>query len=141
MLRRRLLLVENNIADEKLALFAFKKNDLLSYVDIVRSGLDALLYLLGDEEQEPAALPQLIILDLKMPQLTGLEVLRQIRAHPRTSVVPVIILTSSLEPTDVYTTYQLGANSYIRKPIDLHEFSQIVYYLKKYWLSVNYSPV
>src|SRR6187399_3109052 len=118
MLLRRLLLVENNMADEKLALFAFKKNDLLDYVDIARNGLDALLYLIGDNDHLPADPPQLVILDLKMPVITGIEVLREIRSHPRTSIVPVIIFTSSLEPSDVYTTYRLGANSYIRKPID-----------------------
>jgi two-component system, response regulator len=138
---RRLLLVENNMADEKLALFAFKKNDLLDYVDIARNGLDALLYLLGDNDHLPADLPQLVILDLKMPVVTGIEVLREIRAHQRTSVIPVIIFTSSLEPSDVNTTYRLGANSYIRKPIDLKEFNLIVYNIKQYWFHINHSPL
>jgi two-component system, response regulator len=128
------------MADEKLALFAFKKNDLLEYVDVARDGLEALAYLLGDGDHVPADLPHLIILDLKMPKVGGIEVLRKIRANSRTRLVPVIIFSSSIEPSDIYITYHLGANSYIRKPIDLKEFNEIIYYIKQYWLSINHSP-
>jgi two-component system, response regulator len=134
------MLVENNKADEKLAMFAFKKNELNQNIVIARDGVEALIYLLGDDHHEPQAIPDLIILDLKMPRMNGFEVLRHIRGHERTHLIPVIILSSSLETQDLIQTYGLGANSYIRKPIDLGEFSEIVYQIKNYWFTINHPP-
>ena len=132
-----ILLVENNPNDEKLALMAFQQKHPRVPIMILRNGHDALDYLLGEQEITP---PKLILLDLKMPRINGLEVLRRIRQHNRTRWIPVIILSSSAEPEDMEQAYSLGANSYIRKPMDFEQFLLVVDYLTTYWLEINEAP-
>lgn len=139
MRETRILLVEDNPKDEALTLRALRKHDIVNDVVIVRDGAEALDYLLG-----PAAaaqpLPALVLLDLKLPKIDGLEVLRRIRAAARTRLLPVVILTSSIEEADLVAGYRLGANSYVRKPVDFEEFTQAIRQLGLYWLLVNNPP-
>lgn len=132
-----ILIIENNANDEKLAIMAFKQTHPGIKVTVFRNGLDAIDYLLGDQ-----AIPQpnLILLDLKMPRINGLEVLRRIRHNYRTQLIPVVILSSSAEPEDMTQAYILGANSYISKPMDYDAFVDVVDYLKVYWLDINQLP-
>jgi len=132
-----ILLVENNPNDEKLALMAFEQKHPLVEIMVMRNGHDALDFLLGEQE---IALPDIILLDLKMPRINGMEVLRRIRQHKRTRWIPVIILSSSAEPEDMEQAYSLGANSYIRKPMDFEHFLLVVDYLTTYWLDINQAP-
>src|SRR5919199_666926 len=120
-----ILLVEDNPRDEKLTLRAFAKNNIGNQVVVARDGVEAIDYLFGTGAyagRNPADLPQVVLLDLKLPKVDGLEVLRRIRADARTRVLPVVILTSSDEEQDLWESYQLGANSYVRKPIDFNQF-------------------
>lgn len=137
MSERHILLVEDNPDDEALTIRAFKKNNILNEVRVARDGSEALDRLLGDR-REP--LPQLILLDLKLPKVDGLEVLKRLRADERTRLVPVVILTSSREETDLVNGYRLGANSYIRKPVDFDQFSAAIRELGLYWLVLNEPP-
>src|SRR4051812_44243365 len=138
-----ILLVEDNPDDEALTLRAFKKNNILNEIVVCRDGAEALDYLFGTGKfagtTEPP-LPHLVLLDLKLPKLDGTEVLRRIRAHERTRLLPVVILTSSKEDRDVLESYQLGANSYVRKPVDFTEFLQAVRALGLFWLVLNVPP-
>lgn len=131
---RVILLVEDNPDDEALTLRAFRKNNILNRVEVARDGIEALDYLLGDAKRP---LPQVVLLDLKLPKLDGLEVLKRIRESERTRLVPVVILTSSREEMDVLSGYRLGANSYIRKPVDFDHFCAAVRELGLYWLMLN----
>jgi CheY-like chemotaxis protein len=134
-----ILLVEDNPDDEALTRRAFDRSNVVNSLEVVRDGQEALDYLFGDEE--PAmVLPALILLDLKLPKVDGLEVLKQIRAHDRTKLIPVVILTSSREETDLVAGYGSGANSYVRKPVDFDQFSESVRQLGLYWLVVNEAP-
>jgi len=135
-----ILLVEDNADDEELALLAFNKSNLANEVIVVRDGQEALDYLLGDNGREPGVLPQVVLLDLKLPKKDGLEVLRRIRATPRTHRLPVVILTSSKEDEDLMRGYDLGANSYVRKPVDFDRFVEAVRHLQMYWLVLNEAP-
>lgn len=135
-----ILLVEDNADDEELALLAFKKSNLANEVIVVRDGEEALDYLLGGNGREPGVLPQVVLLDLKLPKKDGLEVLRRIRAAPRTQRLPVVILTSSKEDEDLMRGYDLGANSYVRKPVDFDRFIEAVRHLQMYWLVLNEAP-
>lgn len=140
-----ILLVEDNPDDEALTLRAFRKNNVGNEVVVARDGVEALAYLFGDGDgdgagSQPRALPQLVLLDLKLPKVDGLEVLRRIREHERTRLLPVVILTSSREEVDLTRGYSLGANSYIRKPVDFTQFSEAVRQLHLYWLVLNESP-
>src|SRR3989440_6226098 len=138
-----ILLVEDNPRDEALTLRALKKSNIVNDVNVVRDGVEALDYLFGTEthaEREMAALPQLVLLDLKLPKVDGLEVLRRIRADERTRLLPVVILTSSREERDLVSGYGLGANSYIRKPVDFGQFVEAVRQLGLYWLGLNEPP-
>ena len=140
---RTILLVEDNPNDELLTLRALKKEHLTNEVIVVRDGEEALEYLLGRGRfagAEQRSLPQLVLLDLKLPKVDGLEVLRQLRADPRTRRLPVVILTSSNEEKDLVTGYNYGANSYIRKPVDFTQFSEAVRQLELYWLILNEPP-
>jgi two-component system response regulator len=140
---RNILLVEDNPDDEALTLRALKKNRIANEVVVCRDGAEALDYLFSRgvfAGRDGSDLPQVILLDLKLPKVDGLEVLRQIRADGRTSIVPVVILTSSREDEDIARSYQLGANSYVRKPVDFVEFSEAARQLGMYWLLLNQAP-
>ena len=135
-----ILLVEDNPDDEALTLRAFAKNHINNPVVVARDGVEAIEYLFGRDGKPgcPAnELPALVLLDLKLPRVDGLEVLRRIRANAATSLLPVVILTTSREQKDIYEGYSLGANSYIRKPVDFEKFIQAVGQLGLYWLGLN----
>ena len=134
-----ILLVEDNPDDEALTRRAFDRSNVVNSLDVVRDGQEALDYLFGNGEPAKAA-PALILLDLKLPKVDGLEVLKRIRAHDRTKLIPVVILTSSREETDLVAGYGNGANSYVRKPVDFDQFSESVRQLGLYWLVVNEAP-
>jgi len=137
---RVILLVEDNPKDEELTLRALKKSNILNPVVVARDGVDALDYLFArgaHAGRPPSALPQVILLDLKLPKLDGLDVLRTLRLDERTKLLPVVILTSSVEEQDLVRGYGLGANSYVRKPVDFVQFSEAVRQLGLYWLVMN----
>jgi two-component system response regulator len=139
----KVLLVEDNPDDEALTLRAFRKSNLTNEVIVARDGVEALDYLMGTgmhAGRDPNDKPQLVLLDLKLPKLDGLEVLQQIRDHEITRMLPVVILTSSKEQEDLIRSYSLGANSYIRKPVDFNQFVQAVQQLGLYWLVLNQYP-
>ena len=131
------LLVEDNRDDEELAIRGFRRTNLANPVDIARDGQEALDYLFGTESQPAKSTPGLVLLDLKLPRVGGLEVLKRIRADEGTRPVPVVVLTSSSEDRDVIDGYDLGANSYVRKPIRFEEFATAVAQLGIYWLMIN----
>lgn len=138
-----ILLVENNADDEILALRAFKKLGLPGHIMVARHGLEALDFLFGSgqyADRNITQTPDMVLLDLKLPKLSGIEVLRRIRGHEFTRLLPVIIFSSSVEPQDVSQSYQLGANSYIRKPADLEQLDEIINLLARYWLFHNEPP-
>jgi len=138
-----LLLVEDNPDDEALTLRALEPGDCISKIIVAHDGVEALDYLFGTgafEGLDTRAMPQVILLDLKLPKINGLEVLARIRADPRTRLLPVVILTSSMEAQDLIQAYSLGANSYIRKPVDFTQFKKAVQQLKLYWLALNEQP-
>jgi two-component system, response regulator len=143
MTGKTILLVEDNSDDELLTLRALKKNNIRNDVFVARDGVEALDYLFGTgthEGRDPEELPQVVLLDLKLPKLDGLEVLRRIRADDRTSILPVVILTSSKEEQDIVTGYRLGCNSYVRKPVNFDEFLEAARQLGLYWLLLNEPP-
>ena len=143
MLDKTILLVEDNPDDEALTLRALKKNNIQNDVVVARDGAEALDYLFCSGKyagRDPAVVPQLVLLDLKLPKVDGLEVLRGIRADERTKYLPVVILTSSKEDTDLIKGYDLGANSYVRKPVDFTAFAESVRQLGLYWLVLNMAP-
>jgi two-component system response regulator len=138
-----ILLVEDNPDDEALTLRALKKNNIGNEVVIARDGTEALDYLFGTgsyEGRDMRVMPSIILLDLKLPKVDGLQVLDRIRSHERTELLPVIILTSSKEEQDLINGYRLGANSYIRKPVDFAQFIEAVRQLGLYWLVLNERP-
>ena len=140
---KMILLVEDNADDEELTLRALKKNHIGNKVFIVRDGAEALDFLFCTgiyADRDPHEMPQVTLLDLKLPKVDGLEVLRRIRADPRTHTLPVVILTSSNEEKDVVDGYKLGANSYVRKPVDFNEFLEAARQLGLYWLVLNNLP-
>ncbi len=138
-----ILLVEDNADDEALTLRAFKKSNLRNEVIVARDGVEALDYLFGTGEYEGRdtnVMPHLVLLDLKLPKIDGLEVLQRLRADPRTQLLPVVILTSSREQEDMIKGYSLGANSYVRKPVDFSQFMDAIQQLGLYWLVLNERP-
>lgn len=138
-----ILLVEDNPDDVELTLRALRKSKIANDVIVVRDGVEALDYLFAIGQyagRDPAALPQVVLLDLKLPRLDGLQVLERVRANPKTRLLPVVILTSSTEQRDLVSGYTLGANSYIRKPVDFHQFVEAVHQLGLYWLVLNERP-
>jgi CheY-like chemotaxis protein len=133
-----ILLVEDNPSDVGLTRRALEKSRITSEMIVVEDGQEALNYLFGGEPMNK--LPALILLDLKIPKVDGLQVLRQIRAAERTRRLPVVVLTTSSEEQDVAQSYDLGANSYIRKPVDFTQFAEAIQYLGLYWLDLNVPP-
>jgi CheY-like chemotaxis protein len=138
-----ILLIEDNADDEALTLRALKKNNVSNEVFVARDGVEALDFLFGTgafEGRDLTIEPEIILLDLKLPKVDGLEVLRRIRAHESTRLLPVVILTSSNEEQDRISGYGLGANSYVRKPVDFNQFTEGVRQLGLYWLILNEPP-
>lgn len=138
-----ILLVEDNEDDIELTRLAFDQHRIANRLDVVKNGEQALSYLFGRDEYEhrkDEPLPAVVLLDLKLPGLHGLEVLEQLRANPATRHLPVVILTSSGEQEDLFGSYERGANSFIRKPVDFEKFSEAVRQLQLYWLVLNESP-
>ena len=143
MQKQVILLVEDNPDDEALTLRALKKNNITNEVVVVRDGAEALDYFFGSGKfagRDTSETPQVTLLDLKLPKVDGLEVLRRLRADPRTKLVPIVILTSSNEEQDRLKGYGLGANSYVRKPVDFDQFMEAVRQLGLYWLLLNERP-
>ncbi len=138
-----ILLIEDNPDDQALTLRALKKNNIGNRVVIRQDGAEALDFLFcqgADVGRDPRDMPNVILLDLKLPKIDGLEVLRRIRANERTRLLPVVILTSSKEEQDMIQGYGYGANSYVRKPIDFNQFVEAVNQLGLYWLVLNEPP-
>lgn len=138
-----ILLVEDNPDDEQLCLRAFRKSNLQNEVIVAHDGAEALDYLFGTGAyagRDPADAPHVILLDLKLPKIDGLEVLRRIRANALTRLLPVVILTTSKEQEDMVRSYALGANSYVRKPVDFNQFVNAIQQLGLYWLVLNQTP-
>ena len=135
-----ILLVEDNPRDEALTLRALKKSNIVNEVVVARDGVEALDYLFGTgayADQDATAMPQLILLDLKLPRVDGLQVLRKIRAEEHTKRLPVVVFTSSSEEEDMIKSYDLGANSYVRKPVEFEQFLEATKQLGLYWLVLN----
>jgi len=141
MSEKRMLLVEDNLDDQELTIRAFKKKNIDNQIDIVIDGQEAIDYLFArGEYQDRPSLPVLILLDLKLPKIDGLEVLRQVRGNKRTKNIPVVVLTSSKEEQDIIESYKLGANGYVHKPVDSVDFVEAVTTLGTYWLEFNQPP-
>jgi two-component system response regulator len=134
---KRILLIEDNADDEELTLRALRQSEIPSIIQVARDGAEAVAVLITDDE---AALPDLVLLDLKLPKISGLEVLQRMRSHEHTRHLPVVVLTSSDEDRDILSSYDNGANSYIRKPVDFDEFIDAVRQLGLYWLRINRGP-
>jgi len=140
---KRILLVEDNPDDEALTLRALKANNVCNQVDVARDGAEAIDYLFGTgaySRHRTDNLPEVILLDLKLPKLDGLEILQRIRSDERTKLIPVVILTSSKEESDLIKGYEKGANSYVRKPVDFDQFCEAIRQLGLYWLVLNERP-
>ena len=137
-----ILLVEDNSNDERLAMHAFKRHNLANKLHVVRDGAEALefIFCTGAYAERLFENPRVILLDKQLPLVNGMEVLRQIRADPRTYLIPVVMLTSSPEERDIIESYQLRVNSYIVKPVDFEQFSETIRQLGNYWLRVNRQP-
>lgn len=138
-----ILLVEDNLNDAELSLYALRKFKIANQIHHARDGAEALEYIFGsqtDNTQEPAQSPRLILLDLKLPKVDGLEVLRKLKANEVTRTIPVVVLTSSREERDIIDSYNLGVNSYIVKPIDFEQFTEAVRDVGLYWLLLNQVP-
>lgn len=139
-----ILLVEDNPSDAELTLHAFSKNKLTNRIHLVRDGAEALEFIFRTgayADRDPLEKPKVILLDLKLPKVDGLEVLRRIKADPTTRTIPVVMLTSSREESDLVQSYSLGVNSYIVKPVDFEQFTTTVRELGMYWLLLNKPPV
>ena len=138
-----ILLVEDNPNDEELTLYALKKNNITNPIQIVRDGAEALEYLFCTGAYAHRQIndpPKVVLLDLKLPKVDGLEVLEQVKADERTRMIPVVMLTSSQEERDIVESYQLGVNSYIVKPVDFEQFVEAVHQLGLYWMLFNQTP-
>jgi two-component system response regulator len=140
MRNNMILLVEDNPDDEELTLLAFQQSNLANEIMVVRDGAEALEYLFGTGTYAGQELPAVVLLDLKLPKIDGLEVLRRVRNTPRTRLLPIVILTSSREEQDVLAGYSLGANSYVQKPVGFEKFTAAVQQLGLYWMLLNEPP-
>jgi two-component system response regulator len=139
-----ILLIEDNPNDVALALHAFRKQNLANNIHVLRDGAEALEFIFctgAYAQRDISVAPKVILLDLKLPLVSGLDVLRQIKADPRTQAIPVVMMTSSREERDVVESYQLGVNSYIVKPVDFAQFSEAMRTLGMYWLLLNQPPI
>jgi two-component system response regulator len=144
MEKKYILLIEDNPDDIDLTIRALKKNNLKNETVVVRDGAEALDYLFGTgthANRDITTMPAVILLDLKLPKISGLEVLHRLKTNKTTRPLPVVILTTSQEENDILTSYKLGANSYVRKPVDFTEFSRVVKQLGLYWLLLNEQPI
>lgn len=144
MTRKLVLLVEDNPDDEALTIRALRKANVANEIEVVRDGKEAVDFLFCEGQhaaRDESSIPGLILLDLKLPKLSGFEVLQRLRADSRTKLIPVVILTSSSQDEDVVRSYQSGANSYVRKPVDFTEFVDAVARLGLYWMILNEGPV
>ena len=142
MRSKTMLLVEDNPDDVELTLRAFAKHGIANQIVVARDGREALELLHGsDPNAEPVLVPEVVLLDLNLPLLTGHEVLRRLRADPRTRCIPVVVLTSSQEDKDIVASYDLGANSFVQKPVDFLEFVDASRQLGLYWLLLNRGPI
>jgi CheY-like chemotaxis protein len=142
-MNKTILLVEDNASDEKLTLLAFKNCGISNEIVVVRDGAEALDYLFSTGNYAGADsrhMPAVVLLDLKLPKVDGLEVLRQVRVDKRTHLLPVVVLTASKEEEDILTSYSLGANAYVRKPVEFAEFAQAAKTLGLFWLLLNEAP-
>lgn len=143
MNQKVILLVEDSPDDEELTIRSLRKANISNPIIVAHDGTEALDYLLGrgaHSAEPPAQLPALVLLDLKLPKLSGLDVLKQMRAHEHTRLTPVVVLTSSSEDEDILQSYQNGANSYVRKPVDFGEFAEAVTQLGIFWMLHNQPP-
>jgi CheY-like chemotaxis protein len=143
MSERTILVVEDNPDDEEFTLRALQRAHVSNEVVVVRDGLEAIEYLFGEGAhagRDPSSMPAVILLDLKLPKLGGIEVLQRVRSDPRTRLTPVVILTSSSEDEDMLNSYMSGANSYVRKPVEFAAFASAVASLGAYWLLLNETP-
>lgn len=143
MNKRPIMLVEDNPDDEVLTLMALRDNNICNPIVVARDGQEALDYLFCTGpfyDRDPRAIPAIVLLDLKLPKIDGLEVLRRVRSYEATRLIPVVVLTSSKEEKDLISSYELGANSYIRKPIDFPQFTAAIRQLGLYWLVLNQPP-
>jgi CheY-like chemotaxis protein len=141
--QKLILLVEDNPADVALMLRAFKQNRICNEVKVAHNGVEAFDYLFATDSQTGKhlhELPELVLLDLKLPKIDGIEVLRRIRSDERTKLLPVVMITTSAEERDVLASYQLGVNSFVQKPVDFNQFSEAVRQLGIYWLLLNINP-
>lgn len=137
MTKQTILVVDDNPDDVELTLRVLRNHRIANDVQVARDGVEAMAFL---EKATDRELPSLVLLDLKMPRMDGLEVLRRIRANPRTKHLPVTIMTTSREERDIVASYELGANSYVQKPVEFEEFEDAVRYLGLYWLILNVAP-
>jgi len=140
---RKILLVEDNPDDIELTLRAFKKNNIFNKIIVKRDGAEALDYFFGKDgmvNKQKNDMPIVILLDLKLPKINGIDLLKKLKADERTKLIPIVILTSSKEPADLLSCYKLGCNSYIRKPVDFSQFMDMVKQLGLYWLLINEGP-
>jgi CheY-like chemotaxis protein len=138
-----ILLVEDNPSDLELAVHALQRNNLANHIQIARDGAEALdfLFCRGQHaDRSIGSVPRVVLLDLKLPLIDGLEVLRQVKADARTRTIPIVVLTSSNEERDIVETYQLGVNSYITKPVDFGQFTESVRQIGMYWVLLNQQP-
>ena len=143
MRRRLILLIEDNPDDEALAIRALKKSNLAIEIAVARDGIEALDFLFCEgshTDRDPHDVPAMVLLDLKLPKVDGLEVLKKVKTDERTRRLPVVIMTSSSDEQDIVNSYDLGANSYIRKPVDFNRFTEAVAQLGLYWLVLNEVP-
>jgi two-component system response regulator len=137
---RPILLVEDNADDAELTVHALEENGVRNPIVVAKNGVEALEHLFGTNGEPPNDLPVIVLLDINLPKLSGIDVLKRIRSSPRTSILPVIVLTSSKEERDLVESYKFGANSYVRKPVDFDEFHRAARQLSMYWLILNESP-
>jgi two-component system response regulator len=135
-----ILLVEDNPQDVELALRALRQAKIANHIHVARDGAEAIEILFGNASHGPEVAPKVVLLDLKLPKIDGLEVLKRVKSDPRTKLIPVVVLTSSREQNDIVESYRLGVNSYIVKPVDFDRFAEAVQRAGMYWLLINQPP-